>query len=231
MSTLRIISFNTCFNPCDRNQRLISLCHYIRSHNPDIICLQELVSTTFENLKSCLGYNHYFPENISRGYGSAIISKIPFKDTYTVSLPTSMNMNRSLLVANLSGGPYVLNTHFESEFNQFNQTKISQYNIVAQHMKNLRSYGAVLCTDTNIMKHEEKKFNTIFKTCNDAWKTSGSAPQLEYTCRDLNLRLDRIIYTPNRLKLNKFYLLDRTPDRMIHPSDHYGIMADFKFIN
>ena len=121
-----VLTYNIWFDLSDRKDRTESLCATIADSDPDILCLQEVVSDVYTDLKSLLtSYKYYFPENIN----------IPFRSTA---------MDRSLIIVSIDmpiikkEGDYITTTkhrilaataHFESRFKkkEINADKIDQY--------------------------------------------------------------------------------------------------------
>ena len=166
-------------------------------------------------------------------------------------------MGRSLVVTKIdypcyklsSGGKIVdiviANSHFESVFkrNDINEIKIKQYEIARNILESLyKKYNnVILCSDTNVMSHEEHKLREQFE--NNGWIDSWSRKGLEinkntydtynnvhlnlklskFTCRS---RIDRIIFKCNNCDLKEFNLLKGTQEIM-EPSDHFGVYSKY----
>lgn len=253
---LKICTFNTWFSPYKRQERLNNLIKYINLINPDIICFQELIKDTYNQLKSELSYKYYYPLNINQqnGYGCAIMSKYDFINCNTIYVPS--NMHRNIISIDIKINNILLNIsniHFESEFyEKINEIKIKQYKYVSNYLEEeyKKKRNIILCADTNIMDCEEKKFNKIFHnffdtnnltnniTNNMINNMSKNMTKQKYTYNTktnpyildktniIKLRLDRIIYKCDDLFLSNYKLLNK---KKLIFSDHYGVLNDFIF--
>jgi exonuclease III len=213
---------------------MMALIQTIKKENPDVICLQEVLSTQYDDIKKDINYEHNFPNKITGSYGCVTFSKYPITKSKCIRLPS--NMNRSLILTQIND-IVIGNVHFESEFSNINNTKLLQYYYVSTLLNKLyNDYGKViLCADTNVMKTEENIFNKYFNKLSDSWSVRKSSND-EYTydfVTNKNLRLknlkirsriDRILY--QTLELTDFKLL-RCKECDIQPSDHHGIMSTF----
>jgi endonuclease/exonuclease/phosphatase family metal-dependent hydrolase len=257
MSTLykkkiSVMSYNIWFSEYEREKRLKSLIYTINKENPDVVCLQEVLTNEYAQLKSSLKYENYFPSVIDEGtYGCVIFSKFKINKSKQIKLPSNMNRNLLICDVNLTfdcNGTeentkiIIANTHFESEFAQSDNTiKIGQYTYVSAILNKLfLDHGnIILCADTNVIKSEYENFDRIFSKMNDAWRDTGSDSKKEYTYDnitnknlkhrkiDLRSRIDRILYrSKDSMNIEEFKLITGEKD-LIQPSDHHGTMAIF----
>lgn len=235
---LKILSYNIWFDEYERSNRLSSLFQVITNENPDIVCLQEILSTQYDEIKENISYKYAFPDKINNGYGCAIFSKFPIVKSKALKLPS--NMNRMLLLVQI-GQVIVANVHFESEFNNIcNNTKLQQYHYVSTLLTKLyNTYNnVIMCADTNLMKVDECTYNKYFEHFTDAWSIM-KVKYHEYTydfltnkhlqMRNLKFRsrIDRMLFKgKHTLELVNFKLLT-CKNYKIQPSDHHGIMSTF----
>lgn len=84
--SLKIISWNLFMHDFDFSWRIENICKQISSHNPDIICLQEVIPEFWIIIKKHFptylsAYAHPFTNNTTdRCYGEVILSKLPIID-------------------------------------------------------------------------------------------------------------------------------------------------------
>lgn len=155
--------------------------------------------------------------------------------------------DNNLIVENF---PLIIGTsHFESLFKNQNKVKIEQYDMAKEILENLsESYGpncpVIFCADTNLLSNEESYYLTKDKNWKDCWIESGSNKNNKFTydsilndnLKNRNIgvirsRIDRIVYNNvDKLELLSFNLI-KGNEQLIEPSDHYGIMAEFKIQN
>ncbi|ARF09523.1 endonuclease/exonuclease/phosphatase family protein [Indivirus ILV1] len=259
-----VISYNIWFDDSLTAERTSSLIHIIDNTNPDVICFQEVRPNVYAFLINILNnYRYHFPKKISKGYDCAIFSKYPITKCLEHRFENS-TMGRSLLITKIDY-PYhektedgisidkielvVTTTHFESLFKKkdINHTKIEQFEITSRILEQLYECfrNVLLCADTNVLRHEEHKFNEYFDdNCwLDSWKEKGSSILCEYTYdSEYNVylqnrfpnvkyksRIDRIMYKGDNLLLEEFSLL-KGNGKIIEPSDHFGICSKFVVI-
>lgn len=238
-------------------ERTMSLINLIQTLNPDAICLQEVRPNIYAYLINMLtNYKYHFPKKVTKSYDSAIFSKYPIRKCLDYSFNNS-TMGRSLLITKIDY-PYheggivkrveivLATTHFESLFKKvhLNKTKIEQYSIASNLLNNLyKSYkNVILCADTNVLQHEEGKFDEYFDKADnwiDSWVNSGSELNRytydSFTNVYLNnrfpnnkyrSRIDRILFKSDNLVLQEFSMLGKRQGS-IEISDHFGILSQF----
>jgi endonuclease/exonuclease/phosphatase family metal-dependent hydrolase len=215
------------------------------------MCLQEVVSVTHSKLLSALGttYKYSYPENLAHRYGCIILSKYPIEKS--TSLKFRSNMGRQLDIVNIrlptSHSIVIANTHFESEFGENNTLKTLQYRYTSailhkihmDHIHDKKFLGTILCSDTNLTKHDEIKYMESFGTFLDAWDIDGRIETKKYTYdtkenillseseNQIQSRLDRILYIPaNGLLQSSFNMIK---GNLIEISDHFGIIANMSY--
>lgn len=252
-----VISYNIWFDDTLSMERTVSLLQIINDVNPDVICLQEVKSNIYEFLLTALtNHRYHFPKKFKKPYDCVIFSKYPIKKCLEYDYKNT-SMGRSLQIAKVDY-PYheitpdgvsvekldiiITNTHFESLFKKkhTNDVKIKQFEIASEILNTLyTSYkNVILCADTNVLSHEESKFNEYFNTWLDAWLIKGSHLS-KYTYDSYNnvylksrftmkylSRIDRILFKSDDLELEEFNIL-KGNGKIVEPSDHFGIYSKF----
>ena len=243
---IKIMSYNIWFVSYRHDERLNSLISNIRLHDPDILCLQEVLSEDVNFIQSSLAqlnFQHVYPSQLTTRYGCMTFSKLPILNA-TQSIPLPTEMGRRLLLTKIkvcTGSVIVGNTHFESEFGIVNKTKWSQYCVASKTVDLLhKKYGnIVLCADTNATVHDETHITSNFGSFNDCWAVGGSDMTKCYTY-DINTnkhlrdrrtnftnRLDRIYYkSAGSLEYVDFDMPPPIP-HLLAPSDHHPICSTF----
>lgn len=98
--SLSIATYNIWHHPYKRKERFAALCAEINRHQPDVLLLQEVMSTFHpdepfisiaEHLAQATGYPYLMmdPYMDSPDEGLAILSKLPFEKTATSAMATS----------------------------------------------------------------------------------------------------------------------------------------------
>lgn len=247
MDELSVVSYNIWFDETDRNVRFDALLSLIKSNNPDIICLQEVVPEIYNLLKIQLSeYKYFFPKQIKYRYGCVIFSKYIIENEYDHYYPNS-KMGRNLLAVNIkynsSINITIATSHFESLFDETNSNnvKLEQY-MYAQNILNKLyddGYPVILCSDTNILSNEEKYFFTdsrwndvFYDTSNDVsyetytYDTKENKNLITRNIKEIRSRIDRIMYRGGMTIKSSYYKLLRGIDG-IEPSDHFGLFTKF----
>jgi tyrosyl-DNA phosphodiesterase 2 len=251
---IKVMSYNIWFDEEFLDERLKSLAKHIEIHAPDVVCMQEVLSSKYDFLKKSLGFKYSYPDVINYRYGCAIFSNYPISKARTLILPS--NMGREMIMAKIAHNilddtkTKILSTqeivvftfHFESEFDRRNILKNVQYEMVSKLMNKLfRTHNnVIMCADTNVLIGEEPYFLKCFINAKDAWTIMGKDPTSKYTYDGytnqnlkkrkilLQSRIDRILYQTNGIIMPiKFELITGLPT-LIEPSDHHGIMTHFR---
>jgi endonuclease/exonuclease/phosphatase family metal-dependent hydrolase len=251
---MKIIQYNIYFGddieiPLDL--RLHNITDILNAENADIICLQEVLDTSYQYIVGLLAdtYPHVYPnciDGLDIRYDTVIFSKHPIIKTLKHRFEfTSMGRNLKLIQIQYNDTPiYIGTVHFESEFKYSCSNKLFQYKRCAEILEQLykkSSIPIILCTDTNICKNSEHVFHTSYqydKLWKDAWIESGTDinkftfdsytnPILKIKHLDkakYRLRLDRILHLSD-MYCCRFNLIGTHKDIML--SDHYGISCVF----
>lgn len=255
---LTILSYNIWFDETLALERTVSLISSIHKLNPDVICLQEVRPEIYDILITLLSeYRYHYPKKINKDYGCVTFSKYQISKCTDYKFPNS-KMGRSLIITKIEY-PYhrittdgisvetmsiiVANSHFESLFKRKidNTEKLEQYKLTKEILNKFfeTTNNVVLCSDTNVMVHEEQYFDNCFDQWNDAWTLKGSNLNKftynsetniylkmrlkQFTCQS---RIDRIMFRTEDCILEEFNMLHTDKD-CIEPSDHYGVFVKF----
>lgn len=244
---INVVSYNIWFDDKLSLKRTLSLANTVQTKNPDIICLQEVIPEVHDVLKLLLkDYKFCFPQKITKNYDCVIFSKYPIKKCLVYPYKNS-TMGRCMTVIQINFNNIDIvfaNTHFESLFKKTepNKEKIKQYEIGQQILETLyNTYkNVILCTDTNVLDHEEHYFNSIYldNGWTDAWMKLGNENN-KYTYdseKNIHLnnkfyktkymsRIDRILAKGDNCKLLNFDIIKGI---ILEPSDHFGVCASYK---
>lgn len=257
-NNITIASYNIWFDKIHLSERTSSLIRSLNLLKPDIICLQEVRQEIYDVLIEHLtDYHYYFPKKINRDYGCVIFSKYPIVKSVNIDYETS-NMGRGLTIIKIDYPYYcksseickveivVANSHFESLFKKLilNGEKIKQYKFASEKLGKLYDIykNVILCSDTNVMEHEENKFDEFFidKGWVDAWKMKGiednkctydseNNMHLKAEINKYKSRIDRILAKSNNCIMEEFSII-KSNDVYMEPSDHFGIFCKFSVI-
>jgi exonuclease III len=239
----KVLSYNIWFDETLCLERTISLVNIIGELQPDVICLQEVRPDIHEILVMLLKeYKYSFPQKLIKKYECVTFSKHPIIKCLNYPYKNS-GMGRSLSIIQLCNDNtdiIVANSHFESLFKKSENTiKLKQYEMARTLLDSLyESYqNVILCSDTNVMLHEEDKFNREFHNNKwiDIWTTKGNESNKFTYDSENNIylkllkdkyrsRIDRILFKAGNLDIDKFDLIKNTE---LEPSDHFGIYGEF----
>lgn len=246
MTSFKIVSYNIWFDRFLREQRLKSLISKLLLENPCVVCLQEVVDITHSGLLATLSdkYKYIYPKNLTHRYGCLIMSKYPIEKATSLKFRSNMGRQLDLAYIRLPSNHSIViaNTHFESEFDTENKLKTSQYKYTSAILNKIYNdnihdenfLGTILCSDTNITKHDEIKYNLSLGLFRDAWDKDVTKENTYDTKTNILLsesenqiqsRLDRILYRPSNKLLHKSF--DMLKGNLLEISDHYGITASF----
>jgi exonuclease III len=261
MNTFTVVSYNIWFDETLCTERCLSLIKKINDIDADVVSLQEVRPNVYEFLINRMkNYRYHYPKKINLSYGCAILSKYPIVQCLNIDYDNS-HMGRSLMSTVISY-PYhkvandgisvenvhivVANSHFESTFRKFNNEKLKQYETARIALDSMFQTHAnvILCSDTNVMSHEEKQFEEQFDKYGwfDAWKLKGNGGNNYTYDSDDNIylktrhqkvkyksRIDRILFKSTMCVIDKFSTI-RANENEIEPSDHFGICAKFNIV-
>lgn len=262
-NVLTVLSYNIWFDKTMCLERTLSLYEYINGLKADVVCLQEVRPEIYEILILLLkDFRYHFPKKIDKDYGCVTFSRYPISKCLD-SLYQNSNMGRSLLITKIDY-PYhiinedgnavdkveivIANSHFESLFkkNTVNDAKLEQYRIARSILEGLyMTYNnVILCSDTNVMAHEEVEFDRQFENnlWTDIWKVKGSnLNKFTYDSENniylkiklskckFKSRIDRILCKTDNCFIEEFNIIKSNGDN-IEPSDHFGIYGKFTIV-
>lgn len=258
-----VVSYNIWFDLTMCLERTLSLIESINMLKADVICLQEVRPDIYEVLTTILKeYRYHFPKKINKDYGCVTFSRYPITKCLDLGYPNT-SMGRSLLITKIDY-PYhvitedgnamdkveivVANSHFESLFkrNTENEVKLKQYEVARTTLESLyQTYkNVILCSDTNVMVHEEDKFEGQFDDNSwiDAWKVKGSNLNKYTYDSEFNIylkiklskvkyksRIDRIMFKTDNCFIEEFNTVNKNNDS-VEPSDHFGVYSKFTIV-
>lgn len=224
----KVLSYNVWFDETLCLDRTISLVNMIGELKPDVICLQEVRPEIQEILMMLLKeYKFCFPINITKKYECIIFSKHPILKCLNYPYKNS-TMGRSLVITQIYYNDIdiiIANSHFESLFkkNIENDVKIKQYQCARTLLDSLYNIykNVILCSDTNVLLHEEETFDKQFIDNDwiDAWSIKGNIYN-KYTYDSENniylkqlkdkyrSRIDRILIKTKNLTIDKFNMIN-----------------------
>jgi len=216
--------------------RMKDVCQCILEQDADIVCLQEVLFSMYENIIDMLSptYPYVYPDSITTTYDTMILSRYPIASATTYKFEFT-TMGRNIRLVNITdhynNSYYLCTIHFESEFKDGCKKKIYQYNkcadILCQLYQNT-GIPVIMCADTNICTVSQHSFDEAFnyqsKGWRDAWIENDHDINQELTF-DANtnpILLERYSKMNNASKSRYSSRLDR----IIHLSDMHT--TDFK---
>lgn len=246
---MKIVQYNIYFGEhqgVNINERMKNLVSLLIKENPDVICLQEVLSEFYSDLCDGLEktHSHCFPAKetgMDQKYGTVIFSKHPIKKSIRHKFEfTTMGRDLKLIMIENKDGEtvYVCTSHFESEFNNGCMSKIYQYKRSADILSLLyqkTKTPIILCSDTNVCSESEKSFVDSFPH-SDGWKDSWVENGMKFSDKiTFDSRTNPILIKryesgtdiPFQSKKKKPLFKARL-DRILHLSDYHS--NDFKLI-
>ena len=243
----------------DRNikERTMEVINTIQTKKLDIVFLQEIISETYELIKSYLLSDYHLTENKAASsedqwYFTIILLKrtrLNLRNVKMISFDNSA-MGRDLTVvdAKFQNGPKLMlvTTHLES-MKQFSKERIEQLKIAFELVKDTDENSTVLFAgDLNVRDSEVERVGVPWRV-DDVWIRLGAHKECQFTW-DLTVntnkknmdkkkprfRFDRVYYRPsakNEIKplSFKFCGTEKVPSWKCFPSDHFGIICEFEF--
>lgn len=158
-SLLTVMTWNMWFNKKNRMERTEALLNEIRTYDPDIISLQEVVEESMKIIIAKMNPTYYIIGKISPdiGYDTIILSKFPPIEWNRYYLPKT-KMGRNLLLTTLQTPTKQITVgtfHLESIFNCGSDTaeelKKSQLNYIYA----ISPMNSILMGDTNLVNDEK----------------------------------------------------------------------------
>ena len=227
----------------------------IQQRKVDIVFLQEVVSQTYDLLKSKLSSEYWFTEKKEFYFTTVLLKKSTVTVKNVVIKPfenTQMCRDLTLVNATLHNGTKLLlaNTHLESTKDHA-ESRMKQlkdaFEVVKREDKNTT---VILAGDMNARDTEVAKVG-IPTGVEDLWIVLGKRKECQYTwdtLRNTNLqmsgkfkprcRFDRVYFRSSadkEIRAEHFGLcgIQKVPGMQCFPSDHWGIYCifDIKSVN
>lgn len=246
---MKICQYNIYFGvdlEINITDRMKNVCECILEQNADVVCLQEVLFTVYDQIVLLLSgkYPYIYPDPINEltsRYDTMILSVYPIMNSTTHKFDalysegfkgTTMGRDLKLVLItdNDSNKYYICTTHFESEFRDRCTRKIYQYTTCSDILYQIyqkTGIPIILCADTNVCAQSSQPFHEAFnyaKGWRDAWVEDGSSKLHEITF-DSNT---------NPILKERYASMDNTTkqkfssrlDRILHLSNMH--MVDFK---
>lgn len=227
-----ILSWNIFMRDYQYKWRIESLCKEIKTVNPDIICLQEVIPAFYDIIKQQLpGYSsafiHPYKNNTTaRAYGEVILSKLPIISKGFYRLESEQGRVNSWIDVKVNDKVLRVNTaHLESTegFSNYLLKKVKgirQKQLSLIKSKNSESKHWIWIGDSNLLEDENhemfqsniptyfsNRFSYIFNEVNPVYYTHS---------------YDKVWI--NNVTLEKFHTLSAAKDQK-YLSDHDGIVC------
>src|SRR5579872_731682 len=180
---MKICQYNIYFGnhpEIQLSDRMRNVCQCILKQDADVVCLQEVLQTTFDLIVNMLEnkYPYTYPDiedGLTFSYGTLILSRYPINRATTHCFEyTSMGRDIKLITITDDNDDkyYICTSHFESEFKNNCMTKIFQYTRCAEILYQLyqkTNIPIILCADTNVCQLSESAFYNAFSYAK-GWK-------------------------------------------------------------
>ena len=155
-SLLTVMTWNIWFDKTNRPQRTEILLNEVRSYDPDIVALQEVVQESMEIIIAKMHPTYYIigvnPNGFSTGYDTLILSKFPPIQWDRYNLPNT-KMGRNLLLTTLQTpsrqitvGTFHLESVFLPKIKAAEELKESQL----KYIYAISPMNSILMGDTNM---------------------------------------------------------------------------------
>ena len=242
---LSVLTWNIWFDLRHIVERTKHIVKMLKSHDCDIVCLQEVILPTLNLLLFDVGlqekYDFFYDTSlvsIGGKYGEVTLIKksLHFDCSFeSKSFPQTCMGRRinTLHVGTLDLD--IINVHLESVFRKNSRPKHDQLKYLSENVEK-NSKNAIICGDMNLDKDDDKLWAD--KIIHDCGITDSCPPNRKMICTYdsnsntnayiFNSRLDRIFYKGG-LTSNSYELIGtRVIENVgIHPSDHFGIKVKF----
>ena len=251
-SLLKVMTWNIWFDKTNRTQRTEILLNEVRSYDPDIIALQEVVPESMEIIIAKMHPTYYIigvnPNGFPAGYDTLILSKFPPIQWDRYNLPNT-KMGRNLLLTTLQTpsrqitvGTFHLESVFFPKIKTAEELKESQL----KYIYAISPMNSILMGDTNLPL-SKKGIAPNTEPIIDVYEeyTVSQQPLSERLCpfqkgaatycgltnkhvknKSIQSRLDRIYVKIKRNSL-KIHIYELT-GMVTQPSDHYGVFAQIE---
>ena len=155
-SLLTVMTWNMWFDRNNRRQRTETLINEIRTYDPDIIALQEVVPESLEIIVAKMPPSYYIiginPNGFPAGYDTLILSKFPPIQWDRYYLPKT-KMGRNLLLTTLQTPTSQITVgtfHLESIFNKLANTAEILKESQLKYIYAISPMNSILMGDTNL---------------------------------------------------------------------------------
>ena len=204
---ISVISYNlACSSASPSHDKISKICEYIKKHNINIICLQDVSQTTLTIFKSKIfGYQileTFLEENKETGT-VILFPKKTFElvDPYYLECPTTMN--RSIVGCKIKGDNGItydiVNVHLEDY--QYNEEyRAKQFSLITEYTN--ENPNTLVIGDFNIFDVSEPVNDIIGESgMKDSWIALGCPSKLRNTTifKEVNksIRSARVLYYTN----------------------------------
>ena len=157
-SLLTVMTWNMWFDKTNRQQRTETLLNEVRSYDPDIVALQEVVEESLQIIIAkmtptyyIIGMNAHWQS--SSHYDTLILSKFPPIQWDRYNLPKT-KMGRNLLITTLQTSTRQITVgtfHLESVFNKRNNTAEELKESQLKYIYAISPINSILMGDTNLV--------------------------------------------------------------------------------
>jgi endonuclease/exonuclease/phosphatase family metal-dependent hydrolase len=160
-SMISVMTWNIWFDKTNRRSRTETLLNEIKSFDPDILALQEVVEESLEIIIAKMKPTYYIigmnPSGFPSGYDTLILSKFPPINWDRYYLPNT-KMGRNLLLTTLQTSKKEISVgtfHLESVFNKRNKTMEELKKSQLKYIYAISPMNSILMGDTNLIQDED----------------------------------------------------------------------------
>lgn len=159
-SLLTVMTWNIWFNKTNRQERTEILLNEIKTYDPDIIALQEVVEESMQIILAKMRPTYYIIGKIDPniGYDTLILSKFPPIQWDRYYLPKT-KMGRNLLLTTLQTPTKQITVgtfHLESVFNHRKNAAEELKNSQLKYIYAISPINSILLGDTNLVQDEDQ---------------------------------------------------------------------------
>lgn len=247
---IRVLSWNIDgLDETTAEKRTYEICEIIKTINPHVVLLQEVVLDSFAILcKKCPEYR-IIPGDIT-GYFVAMMLKIEDLEFIGKSIfqyPFSI-LGRHLLTVRcrMKGVPFIFMTSHLESMARFSEDRKIQLGFCFHLMKRKSpNYTVIFGGDMNLRDRELSEMGGIPEGISDVWEMTGSKSNCKFTW-DMLLNTNKEFDSGHkpRCRFDRIYLRDSDAKSVspvhfelvgleklrvykVFPSDHFGLLADF----
>jgi len=240
------------FDKTNRPQRTETLLNEIRSYDPDIIALQEVVPESLEIIIAKMTPTYYIiGMNMNwqspSHYDTLILSKFPPIQWDRYNLPkTKMGRNLLLTILQTPNRQITVGTfHLESVFNKRNNTAEEFKESQLKYIYAISPMNSILMGDTNLIKDEDQ----YPLPSEESPQSPNNPPIIDVYYMSLPMPLESATYcgrtnkhiknTSIQSRLDRIYVKIKRNSLKVHfygltgtftqPSDHFGVFSQIEF--